>query len=248
MKKIDQKYYGVFVKLMTNPAMYLMAKNAGLDFVFFDNEHSVFSKSALHDLMLFGNNIGIPSFIRVNELSRREISQALDNGATGVMVPMIETRQQAQVLADMSKYPPMGKRGYSSGANTNYGPSGGHRENMELLNRNVVAIAQIETKTGVDNAEDIISVEGIDAIIVGPVDLSISLGNIGNIMDEQELKAIDKVIGLCEKYNKPFGIIGSNQILKHYHHHLNYFVSAIDMNILRDGFNKAVETYRAMED
>lgn len=84
MKNTEKKYYGVFVKLLTTPAMYLMAKNAGMDFIFYDNEHSVFNKTDLHDLMLFGNNIGIPSFVRVNELSKREISQVLDSGATGI--------------------------------------------------------------------------------------------------------------------------------------------------------------------
>ena len=71
MKNSNNRYYGLFVKLLTTPAMYLMAKDAGLDFVFYDNEHSVFSKSKLHDLMLFGNNIGLPSFVRVAELNKR---------------------------------------------------------------------------------------------------------------------------------------------------------------------------------
>ncbi len=246
MKKTNKAYYGVFVKLLTTPAMYLMAKNAGLDFVFYDNEHSVFNKTDLHDLMLFGNNIGIPSFVRVNELSKREISQALDSGATGIMVPMIETKEQAELLVEYSKYPPIGKRGYSGGANTNYGPSGGHRENMDNINLSTVTIAQIETRLGVENAEDIISVNGIDSVIVGPVDLSISLGNIGNIMHPDELKAIDHVVEICKKYNKPFGIIGSDAILRHYQKDLNYFVSAIDMNIIRDGFNLAVSKYKDM--
>ena len=247
MKNTEKEHYGVFVKLLTTPAMYLMAKNAGMDFIFYDNEHSVFNKTDLHDLMLFGNNIGIPSFVRVNELSKREISQVLDSGATGIMVPMIETKEQAQLLVEYSKYPPIGKRGYSGGANTNYGPSGGHRENMDQINANTVTIAQIETRLGVENAEEIVSVEGIDAVIVGPVDLSISLGNIGDTMHPNELAAIDHVVEICRKYNKPFGIIGSNAILKHYHNDLNYFVSAIDMNIIRDGFKQAVDTYKGMK-
>lgn len=246
MKNTEKEYYGVFVKLITTPAMYLMAKNAGMNFIFFDNEHSVFNKTDLHDLMLFGNNIGIPTFVRVNELSKREISQSLDSGATGIMVPMIETAEQAQLLVDYSKYPPIGKRGYAGGANTNYGPSGGHLENMINMNLNTVTIAQIETQLGVENAESIISVEGIDAVIVGPVDLSISLGNVGNIMHPEELKAIDHVVEMCKKYNKPFGIIGTDAILEHYHNDLNYFISAIDSNIIRDGFKKAVNTYKGM--
>lgn len=247
MKCCDQKYKGLFVKMITNPALYLMAKNAGLDFVFYDNEHSVFTKTQLHDLMLFGNNIGIPSFVRVCDLTRKEVSQMLDCGAKGIMVPMIETRQQAELLVALSKYPPIGNRGYSGGANTNYAPSGGHRVNMQRLNETVVTIAQIETKLGIDNAQDIISTPGIDAIIVGPADLSISLGNVDNVMAEQELVAINKVAQLCRKYQKPWGIIGKNEMLKHYYSSINYLISAIDVNIIKNGLIEAVKTYDSFD-
>ncbi|NLC41831.1 MAG: 2,4-dihydroxyhept-2-ene-1,7-dioic acid aldolase [Erysipelothrix sp.] len=243
MKQSNKRYFGLFVKLFTNPAMYLMAKDAGLDFVFFDNEHQVFSKSKLHDLMLFGNNINLPTFVRVCELSKREIAQMLDSGATGIMVPMIETKEQAEKLVEYSKYAPIGKRGYSSGAHTNYGPSGNHQQNMDEKNQTVVTIAQIETKLGVENAEKILSVPGIDACILGPVDLSISLGNVGNVMHPNELAAIDKVVAVCKSLNIPYGIIGSNEILEHYKEDINYLVSYNDASILKDGFKQAVTKY-----
>ena len=98
MKNLNKKYYGLFVKIITNPAICLMSKDAGLDFLFYDNEHSVFSKTKLHDLILFGNNIGLPTFVRVCSLDKREVAQMLDIGATGIMVPMIETKEQAEEL------------------------------------------------------------------------------------------------------------------------------------------------------
>ncbi|QRG86951.1 HpcH/HpaI aldolase/citrate lyase family protein [Bulleidia sp. zg-1006] len=244
MKNLNKKYFGLFVKLVTNPAMLVMSKDAGLDFLFYDNEHNSFSKSKLHDLFLFGNNIGLPSFIRVSELSRREIGQALDNGAVGIMVPMIETKEQAERLVEFSKYPPIGLRGYSSGAHTNYGPSGNHQGNMELKNKTVVTIAQIETERGVKNAEEILETPGIDACIIGPVDLSISLGVTDNIMDKKELETITKVISVSKKLNKPVGIIGANEILEYFKDDLNYFISANDLSILRSGLHNAVAKYK----
>lgn len=157
MKSTESKYYGLFTKMIPNPALNVMAKNAGFDFVFYDNEHGFIPIDKLHDLILFGNNIGLPSFVRVCELSRKEISQVLDCGSTGVMVPMIETKEQAEQLVQWSKYPPLGNRGYSGGANTNYGPSGSHGEYMHALNNKTVTIAQIETKLGIENADDISS-------------------------------------------------------------------------------------------
>lgn len=244
MKDINKKYFGIFDRILTHPAVLLMSKELGLDFVFYDNEHNSFDKTKLHDLLLLGNNIGLSSFVRVAELSRREIGQMLDNGATGIMVPMIERKEEAELLVKYSKYPPIGGRGYSSGAHTGYGPSGGHKETMENKNIEVVTIAQIETKKGVDNIEDILSVEGIDACILGPVDLSISLGVTDDVMNPIELEACSKVIETCKDHNKLVGIIGSNQILEHFKSDLNYFISYNDLSMLRKGLTEAANTYK----
>lgn len=246
MKDINKKYFGIFDRILSHSALVLISKDLGIDFLFYDNEHNSFEKNRLHDLFILGNSIGLPSLIRVAELSRREIGQMLDNGASGIMVPMIETREQAEKLVAYSKYPPIGNRGYSSGAHTGYGPSGGHKEIMKEKNETVVTIAQIETKKGVENAEEIISVDGIDACIIGPVDLSISLGVTGNIMDPIELEACKKVIDACKKHNKLVGIIGSNKILEYFKEDLNYFISFNDTSILRSGIQNASDTYKQL--
>lgn len=243
MKDIKKNYYGMFTRITLNPAVYIMAKNGGLDFIFYDAEHAMLQMDKLHDLVLFGNNMGMSTFIRVAELSRKDVSAALDCGATGIMVPMIESAKQAYDLVQWSKYPPLGDRGYSGGANTNYSPLATVRENLDSINDRTITIAQIETKKGIDNAEEIIKTDGIDAIIIGPVDLSISLNVEHDILDPVQLKAIDKVVDLCKKYNKSFGIIGENRILKHYNKDLNYLVSAFDTNIIRDGIKNAVKDY-----
>ena len=247
MKDIDKKYFGIFDRILSHPAVLLMSKELGLDFVFYDNEHNSFDKIKLHDLLLLGNSIGLSSFVRVAELSRREIGQMLDNGASGIMVPMIESREEAELLVKYSKYPPIGGRGYSSGAHTGYGPSGGHKETMENKNKEVVTIAQIETKKGVENIEEILSVEGIDACILGPVDLSISLGVTDDVMNPIELEACSKVIRASKEHNKLVGIIGSNQILEHFKSELNYFISYNDLSMLRKGLIEAANTYKSFK-
>lgn len=248
MKDINKNYYGMFTRIVLNPAVYIMAKNGGLDFVFYDAEHAMLQMDKLHDLVLFGNNMNMNTFIRVAELSRKDVSSALDCGATGIMVPMIETGEDAFNLVQWSKYPPLGDRGYSGGANTNYTPVPSVRENLDAINDRTVTIAQIESKAGIDNAEDIISTEGIDGVIIGPVDLSISLGVEHDILDPLQIEAIDKVVALCKKYNKTFGIIGENKILRHYKDSVNYLVSAFDTNIIRDGIISAVSDYEDILD
>lgn len=223
-----------------------MAKDIGLDFLFYDCEHGVIPYRTLHDTMLLGNSIGILSIVRVPQLCRHDVSQILDYGATGVMVPMIETREQAQQQVEWSKYPPLGKRSYSGGANTMYGTSGNHAINMRRMNEQTIVIVQIETLLGVANINEILSVEGIDAAIIGPCDLGISMNIPDNVLDEQELALIQSVQDACKMYQKTFGIIGTNKLLTNFKEHITWLVSAIDTNILRDGITKAVQDYEVL--
>lgn len=232
---------GVLVKIIHNPAILYYCKDAGADFVFFDCEHGVLSYQELHDLMLLGNELQLPSIVRVAQCQRGDISKILDFGATGVMAPMIETRQQAMQLVEWSKYPPMGKRSYAGGAHTKYGPSGSHEAHMTRANDNV-KIAQIETVKGVNNVTDIASVAGIDALLIGPCDLAISNGHSDDIFHPQQAIMIQHVIDVCHTYQKAFGIIGNNDLLQRYVNDCNFAISAIDTNILRDGIKQAIFT------
>lgn len=243
-KMLGGKLFGTLIKIVDNPAMLILAKDAGMDFVFYDCEHGMIPYERLHDLMLMGNGIGIPSLVRVPQLSRSDVSRALDCGAEGEMVPMIETVDQARLLVSWSKYPPIGNRSYSGGANTFYKPSGNHLKNMQELNHKTITIAQIETLKGVENVEAIAQVEGIDALIVGPADLGISMGYPDNVMDPKELAAIQKVADTCRRYDKGFGIIGSLTLIKEFKEDINLLISAIDVNLLRDGLKRYVDDYK----
>lgn len=245
---MGKKQKGILVKIVDNPAIVLMAQRAGLDFVFYDCEHGVLSCEKLHDLMVLANSCSFASFVRVPQLSRSDVSRILDYGATGVMVPMIETREQAELLVSWSKYPPLGRRSYSGGANTHYGPSGNHEKNMEELNQRTMSIVQIETVRGVENIDLILEVEGIDAAIVGPCDLGISMGNPDNVMDEREISMIARTAEACKRHGKAFGIIGSMELVGVFQKEADILVSAIDTDILRSGLVRAAEEYRKLEE
>jgi 2-keto-3-deoxy-L-rhamnonate aldolase RhmA len=242
-KMLNEKLYGCFIKILTNPSITILAKNAELDFLFYDCEHGMYTYETLHNLILMGNAIGVPAFVRVPQLARGDISRSLDCGATGVMVPMIENREQAELLVEWSKYPPIGNRGYAGGANTNYRPSGNHRDNMNELNESVISIAQIETELGVINIDEIVSVEGIDAVIIGPADLAISLRIPGDYFNPLEIEAINKVVDACQRYKKGFGIIGKLELIEKYKDKINFLITKIDVDIIREGFAKSVKDF-----
>ena len=95
-----QKLKGVFVQTVDSPAMPLIAQQAGMDFIFYDCEHGSFTYDKLTNLILLGNGRGFPSIVRVAQLARADVSGILDCGASGVMVPMMETKEQADCLKE----------------------------------------------------------------------------------------------------------------------------------------------------
>lgn len=234
---------GLLVQVLDQAPVALMAKAAGIDFLLVDEEHGDVDEARLSTLMMLGNQIGLPTIVRAPQLARADVSRALDRGASGVMVPMTETVEQARQLADWAKYPPIGRRSYSGGAHTAYGPSGHHAENMARANAGTLAVAQIETVRGVENVGDILDVNGIDAAIVGPCDLAISMGRPDEVGCPEEIELIDRVRDACVKRGKGFGIIGSTALLKRYAQDANLMVSAIDVHMMRDALAAAASDY-----
>lgn len=239
---------GLFVQVLDTSPVVAMAKAAGFDFLFFDGEHGDLDAARLSSTMMYARALGLPSLVRVGELSRSQVSHTLDLGAAGVMVPMVESARQARQLVEWAKYPPLGRRSYSGGAHTGYGRSGNHAVNMARANVETLAIAQIETVDGVGHVAEIAAVPGIDALVVGPCDLAISMGAPDEVGHDDELELIDRVRHACLEAGKAFGIIGSNDLIARFMPDVNLMVSAIDTHLLRAAFAGAVRDYENLRD
>lgn len=238
-----QKVHGTMIRLQRNPGISFFAKNAGLDFLLYDCEHSSYTFENLHDIFATGNAMGFDSFVRVAELSKDWISRMLDAGATGIMVPMTETPEQAKEIVKWSKFTPVGDRGYGSGlAHSNYTPGGKHVDIMQAQNNRVVAIAQIETKLGVENADAIAATEGIDVLLIGPNDLSISLGIPGDLMNPIEIEAIAKVAAACKKHGKAFGLHAGAKMHEMFKDQETFMMLSTDLDLLNNGFKEIKTT------
>lgn len=239
-----QKIYGTMLRIVRNPAICYVAKNSGLDFVMYDCEHASYSMETLHTLFVTGNALGLDGFLRVPNLSKEYISRALDQGAHGVMVPMLETPEMAKSLVKYSKYAPVGDRGYASGiAHVGYALGGKHADVMANANNTVISIAQIETKLAVDNAEAIAATDGIDALLIGPNDLSLSLGIPGDLFNPIEIDAISHVIAACQKNNKAFGLHGPAKLQEKFINDITIAMLQSDIDVLTTGLKNIKQTY-----
>ena len=231
-----QKICGVFLRIVRNPAAGYLVKNAGLDFFMLDCEHSDYSVESIHDIALTANALDVPVMIRVPNGTRDNISRALDCGASGIMVPMIKTPEQAEDLVRFSKYPPVGERGFTAcSAHTDYA-GGSHTEIMRQANSRVLSIAQIETRQAVERVDEIASVQGLDMLFIGPNDLSVSLGIPGDTTNPLEIEAIERVAAACKKHNKLFGMHSGEVLLKRFAPDLHMVMSQLDITILIEGF------------
>lgn len=213
--KQGRRIVGTMIRLVRNPAIARVAAHAGLDFVMFDMEHGSYSLDALSDIFAVARAVGLGGFVRVPELSKGYVSRVMDAGAVGVMVPMLETVEQARALADWAKYAPVGKRGFgSAGGHTNYAAAGDAVALMKSVNDETLSIAQIETAQAVERIDAIAAVEGIDALLIGPNDLAISLGCAGDLTNKTVTAAIGKVAESAHRHGRIFGMHAPDALIE----------------------------------
>ncbi|MBA7554260.1 2-keto-3-deoxy-L-rhamnonate aldolase [subsurface metagenome] len=196
---------GPFMK-SRDPAMAEIVGLAGFDFAILDMEHSALSIESMEDLIRMAEVRGIDSIVRVPEISESAISGPLDAGASGVLVPHVDTRKQAEEVVFLSKFSPLGERGmdvFARAADYSHLPK---EVFLREANRKTLLIVQIEGKKGVENLDEILQVKGLDTIFVGPYDLSQSLGVPGEIDHPKVVEKIKQVVGKVRKAGLSLGI------------------------------------------
>ncbi len=176
---------------------------AGFEWLTIDMEHSPISIETIMNLIGHIQGNGMQALVRVSKNEEVPIKRVLDAGADGVIVPMVKSKKDAQTAVDYVKYPPTGKRGVGLNRAQKYGTA--FNEYQKWVDQEVVVIAQIEHIEAVNNLEDILSVQGIDGIIVGPYDLSASMGYPGEYNRKEVKEALEKVDEITCKLNKPLG-------------------------------------------
>jgi 2-dehydro-3-deoxyglucarate aldolase/4-hydroxy-2-oxoheptanedioate aldolase len=184
------------------PAVAEVLALAGYDWLFIDLEHSTLD--ALQAQALLQAAGPCPCVVRVATNDEVSVKKALDIGPAGVIVPQVNTRADAERAVSYAKYPPVGHRSVGVARAHGYGLN--LQQYFERANDEVSLIVQIEHIDGVNNVESIAGVPGIDALFVGPYDLSGSLGKPGKVTDPDVLSAIERVRAVAAGRGLPLGI------------------------------------------
>lgn len=183
-----------------HPAIAEILAFAGFDWLTIDMEHSAITLAEAQSLIQTIELSGCTPLVRVGSNDPVIIKRVMDAGSHGVIVPQVNSVQEAKQAVDAVKYPPKGERGVGLARAQGYGIN--FEEYKEWNDNNSVVIVQIENILGVDNLEEIITVEGIDGFIVGPYDLSASLGVPGEFEHPKYLKAIEKINSVINNDSK----------------------------------------------
>lgn len=185
---------------------------SGLDWLFFDLEHSVLS---LQDVqcMIQAMNKKCMSFIRIQDPQTAYVKKALDTGCDGIIVPQVNSALIAKQVIEAGKYAPLGARSVGLSRSIAYGTN--LANGIKFHNDEKAIIVQIEHIQAIQNLDEILNVPGIDGVFVGPYDLSSSMGVIGEVSNKRVQESIEIVVSATKKRGIPAGIfIGGESLLK----------------------------------
>jgi 4-hydroxy-2-oxoheptanedioate aldolase len=230
-----------------NDALSEMAGMCGYDFVLLDGEHGVFSESELLQALRTLAASGTLGFVRLAERDTHALGRYMDMGAGAIVVPNVSTADEVRALVRAMEYPPAGTRGFGATAHraTRYGMD--LAAHLDAPRESVSLIVIVESALGVSNVEEILAVDGVDGVIVGPSDLSANLGRVGEYANsayvqamariEQAAAANGKLLGTAPHAGNPIDVLLGRG------HRL--FILGADMPLIRDAMCSQLSAARS---
>jgi 2-keto-3-deoxy-L-rhamnonate aldolase RhmA len=205
MARSPELKLGHFIVEFATPGIGQILKAAGCDFALFDTEHSGFGFETIKSVLRYMQAADLPTVVRVPSKEYHHIARAADMGAEGVMLPMVGSPDEARAILDCLKYVPVGRRGVALGiAHDRYLP-GPTMDKLAAANEWTMLFAQIETRQGVENADALAAMNGVDCLWIGHFDLSCSLGIPGQFEHKDFSDAVKAVAKACKKHGKALG-------------------------------------------
>ena len=195
---------GTFVFEFATTGLARIAASAGAEFLVLDREHTGHGTDAVRIFLASARSAPIVPFVRVPAVDPHAVAAALDLGALGVMVPMVQNAEQARLVAGAARYPPIGRRGFGVLFVDEHG--GDVPRYMEEMNREVAVIVQIESTEALQNVDQIAAVAGADVLWIGQYDLTTSLGIPGQFDHPDFDAALRTVVSACERRGKAAGM------------------------------------------
>ncbi len=235
--------YGIWHGLPSTVCAELVA-SAGFDWILIDGEHGPFDVTGIMSHLQTIAAYDSPAIVRAVNHDAALLKRLLDIGAQSLLIPMVETQQQAEAIAQSVRYPPQGIRGMGTStaraARWNQIP-----DYIAHANNEICTIAQIETPLALENLASIAQVDGIDALFIGPTDLSATLGYVGQPTHPEVVKQIEWAIDTINSLGKPVGILAVQlEMATHYANKGVKFIGVgVDAPLLANALKQLASTY-----
>ena len=202
--------FGTMLFEFASPGIARIIAGAGAEFLILDMEHSGWGFETVKQQIAAARAAGLVALVNPPSGAFEDIGRCLDLGAQGLMIPVVETKEQAHALVATTRYPPLGHRGSAFGVAYDDYAVGDPAATMARANESTLLIVKIETAKGVDKPEAILGVPGIDVGFVGHTDLSLSLGMPGEFDRPEPIAARDAVVRACRKHGKAADCLSPN--------------------------------------
>jgi 2-dehydro-3-deoxyglucarate aldolase/4-hydroxy-2-oxoheptanedioate aldolase len=236
--------FGAMVFEFFTPGMPRLMKNAGAEYVMYCMEHTGASFETMKAQFALCRALGVVPLVRVPGTEYDFIARALDCGALGIMVPLVNDAEQAKFIVSSTRYPPAGgRRGAAFGfAHDDY-EGGDVVEKMQMIHDRTLVIAMIETKQGLENVDAIAAVPGVDVLWLGHFDMSNFLGIPGQFSHPMFQDAIRKITGAAKKHGKAAGYMAASAALgkEYLGHGFRMLATGTDQGMLQEATRAMLE-------
>ena len=234
--KSGKTTFGVTITIGSSEVPYALG-NLGLDWVNFDGQHSVLNNSTISEMIQALGYSKTVSMVRVLSNDSGQISKALDMGAQAVIVPLVNTRTEAEKAVLSAKYNPPGARSFGSRVSLR------DPDYTATADNEVMVIPQIETSLALQNVEEIVTTDGVDAVFCGPYDLSMSLGIFRQFENPTFQRAVELFVSACEAHGVAPGLLApTGPIQKNIQRGFKMISLGGDLSFLTQGIGDALRT------
>ena len=238
---------GVGVRVLRSVEVAKAMQSAGFDWLFIDLEHSALSTETASQMCLAALDAGISPLVRVPNGEYSLATRLLDNGALGIVMPHVETADEARVITDRLRYPPNGHRGvFSIMPQFAYKPAA---EMTTVLNSSNLIVVMLESANAIANAEAIAAVDGIDVLLIGTNDLCVEMQIPGDLGNEKVVEAYARIVAACRKHGKWAGMGGiydEKLMARYIDMGVRFIIAGGDLGFLMDSAAKRANFLRKL--
>lgn len=238
--------FGSMVFEFFTPGIARICANAGAEFVMYCMEHTGAGYETLKPQFALCRALGVAPLVRIPATEYHFAARALDAGALGIMVPLVDTAEQAERIVSFTRYPPKGRRGAAFGfAHDDY-QGGDVIEKMRAIHRRTLVICMIETRAGLDNVEAIAAVDGVDVLWLGHFDLTNFLGIPSEFSHPQYRDAVKRIAAAAAKHRKSAGYMAASAELgrEYLGHGYRMIATGTDQGLLQQATAQLIGSWK----